>query len=246
MRYHYIYKITFLKGERTAGHYYIGKRTTKNNQAPYNDGYYGSGKIVKDYYKMYPPKEGETIIKEIIEFNASQEENNKREEYWIGDKYETDPLCLNMRAGGTGGHCSTEVANKIRMTKTGKKTGPCSEKRRKAISEARTGKPHPHKSHNLSEEQKHFLSVLKTGTKNPRTDEQKKSIRSKTGKKIVQLTKNGEFIREYSAMGEAEEITGIRADRIGAVCNKIPSRHTAGKFKWMYADEYYEAINNAS
>jgi len=64
-----------------------------------NHKYYGSGTILKKYYQKYPPVEGETIIKEILEYNNSGEENNIREREIIGNLWETDPMCINLKPG---------------------------------------------------------------------------------------------------------------------------------------------------
>ena len=80
MKVHYIYKITFLKGD-LSGHYYIGKRTAnickkkfewsgfntieewaKND--PMFDWYTGSGRVPMDYFKKYKKTLNETFNKE--------------------------------------------------------------------------------------------------------------------------------------------------------------------------------------
>ena len=60
---YYVYKITLLKGS-LAGAYYIGQHRTKKM----NDGYAGSGTILRNYYKVYGEKNGETYTKEIIRY----------------------------------------------------------------------------------------------------------------------------------------------------------------------------------
>lgn len=55
------------------GKYYIGKRTV------------------------------DTYRKTIIELNNSKEDNAKREAYWIGNLWKTDPLCMNQEPGGLNG-----------------------------------------------------------------------------------------------------------------------------------------------
>ena len=96
-KFYYTYKITLLKGS-LAGHYYYGQHRTNNLE----DSYCGSGAIIKNYFKKYPKIEHQTYIKEIISFYNSLEELNKAEFELIGDKYKTDPLCLNLKAGGGG------------------------------------------------------------------------------------------------------------------------------------------------
>lgn len=95
----YIYKIHFLCGF-PSGRYYIGKHKHPNNLK--TDNYVGSGDFCKAYFKKYGKQEGLTYIKEILEINPSEEINNQREELLIGDKYKTDPLCMNLIPGGSG------------------------------------------------------------------------------------------------------------------------------------------------
>ena len=98
-KYHYIYKITLLKGSLT-DHYYIGKHTTLAK--PENCGYAGSGKIVKSYYEKYGKTKGETYDIEILEFNPDKETNAQREEVIVGLNL-GNPYCLNIARGGVGG-----------------------------------------------------------------------------------------------------------------------------------------------
>ena len=157
-KYYYIYKITFLKG-RLKGKYYIGKHIgNKSNMI--NDGYFGSGHMTYNYYKKYPPVVGETITKEILEVCESKEQLAECEKKWIGDLWETDDLCVNMKSGGEGGSGfrSKKTIRKISKSNIGKKR---SEETKKKISEAHKGK----KRKPFSEERKHKLSLIHKGKK---------------------------------------------------------------------------------
>lgn len=102
---HYIYKIHFLCGF-PSGRYYIGKRTYHGRDLS-RDKYTGSGNFCAAYFKKYGTVEGETYIKEILEINPSGEINKDREDFWIGDLWKTDPLCMNQtgaRHGCVGDH----------------------------------------------------------------------------------------------------------------------------------------------
>lgn len=105
--FYYTYKITLLCGS-LKNHYYLGKHSTKN----LNDGYCGSGKILVNYFKRFPKKKGITYTKEIIDFFDTEEQVFKGEELLIGDKWKTDPLCLNMVPGGKGYYCEHDAWNK--------------------------------------------------------------------------------------------------------------------------------------
>lgn len=91
-KFYYTYKITLLKGT-LAGKYYYGQHTTSN----LNDGYAGSGRVLKDYYKKYGKIEGITYVKQILAFYNNLDELNRAEVELIGDKYENDAICLNLK-----------------------------------------------------------------------------------------------------------------------------------------------------
>lgn len=94
---YYIYKIHFLCGFPT-GRYYIGKHIHYGTLD--TDKYAGSRNFCKAYYKKYGKILGETYLKEIIEINPSEDINSLREKELIGNLYISDPLCMNMVAGG--------------------------------------------------------------------------------------------------------------------------------------------------
>jgi group I intron endonuclease len=136
---YYIYKITLLCGS-LSNHYYYGMHKRKSlNIDPLDDKYYGSGKIVNNYYEKYPFEQGVTAIKEIVEYNDTKKENAEREEHYIGNLWETDPLCLNLKAGGIGGggKWSDEQRKKYLSTMTGHIT---TDETKEKISKANTGK----------------------------------------------------------------------------------------------------------
>lgn len=83
MEYFYTYKILFETGE-----YYIGRRKCPNGVLPQNDKYMGSPKTNKNKWKLQKTK----IILNV--FN-SDKEHVIDEENQLGNKWKTDPLCLN-------------------------------------------------------------------------------------------------------------------------------------------------------
>ena len=127
---------------------------------PENCGYAGSGKILKDYYSKYGKEKGKTYSFEILEKNNNTKTNAERENYWIGNLYETDPLCLNLKKGGDGG---------------GAKGMKRTEETRRKISKSLKGNPklsHKGKEHPnfgkhfvLSEDAKKKISIALTGKK---------------------------------------------------------------------------------
>jgi hypothetical protein len=55
-------------------------------------------------------------------------------------------------------------------------------------------------------------------------------------RKIVQLSLDGEFIRKWNSMNEAENYLGITKHKISAVCSG--KRKTTGGYRWMYKEDY--------
>ena len=164
-KYYYIYKITFLKGS-LKGKYYIGKHIG-NNPDLVNDGYFGSGNMCIRYCKKYPPVIGETIAKEILEVCDSKEELAECEKKWIGDLWETDENCVNLKRGGEGGwdFCkgtkySDEHRRKISDSLKGIKRTP---EQNKWNSERQKGEKHPMYGKHLSNETKKKISESNKG-----------------------------------------------------------------------------------
>lgn len=141
---YYVYKITLLKGS-LAGAYYIGQHRTKKM----NDGYAGSGTILRNYYKVYGEKNGETYTKEIIRYCSSIEELNNAEEELVADLYSSDPNCINLIAGGRGKGYSEETRRKISEANKGREI---SAELRKRISDTLKGHPVPDETRKLISE----------------------------------------------------------------------------------------------
>ena len=126
--FYYTYKVTLLKGS-LAGKYYYGQHRTKKLE----DGYIGSGTMIRSYFKKYPIVEGVTYVRQILAFYSDEEELNRAEKELIGDKYETDPNCLNLKAGGTQGKLSS-YQGKAHPWNKGKKHKPLSSESKQKIS----------------------------------------------------------------------------------------------------------------
>lgn len=89
---HYIYKTTCSVTNR----YYIGMHSTNNM----HDYYMGSGKRLRHSIRKYGV---ENHTKEILEFLQTKEELILREIEIITKELVEDPMCMNLREGGTGG-----------------------------------------------------------------------------------------------------------------------------------------------
>ena len=178
---YYIYKITLLCGS-LAGKYYYGKRKLKKGiDNPMGDGYFGSGTIIKQYYKKYPFKQGVTAIKEILELNDTEDQNREREIFYIGDKYETDPNCLNLRAGGNGGVMSEKSRKKESDSLKQYYQSENGKARRKKMSDYLKGKPSMFGDGQRTEQHKKNISIALKGK--PKSEEAvKKQSASMKGK----------------------------------------------------------------
>lgn len=235
--FYYIYKITFLKGN-PKNRYYLGKRTYFGFEIE-KDTYTGSGLFCFAYFKKYGIIEGETYLKEIIEINLDQETNRKREEYWIGDKYETDPLCMNLVKGGYGSadhntlcyvqdkykkdiaqydlygnfirswHGIRETARELGINKNG------------IIACIKEKKPSAFG----------FQWKYWDGTENPIEPFYKILP-------ITQYTRAGEFVATFENPHDAEEELNIDASSIKQVCDG--KRVSAGDYIWRYKNEAFD------
>ncbi len=247
----YIYRITLLCGY-LSGKYYLGKHT-----GFLTDGYAGSGRIVKDYFKKYGRKKNVTYIKEILEFNASIVINSEREREVIGDLWQTDPNCLNCCEGGcTGGlnivpwnkgakGCYSEkTIEKMRNAKLGTtpwnkgKHGIYSNETRTKIGDSARGRKDTtdtrrKKSEKLtgrpvSQQTREKISTAKKGRK--WTIESRQKIM----KPILQFTKDKILVKEWNGAREAGEQLGLSYKQIWKGLNG--QRKYVGGFIWKYKE----------
>lgn len=87
---HYVYQVS----NPLTGEYYIGKRSCS---CPIDqDPYMGSGKIIKHKVKSSRLKWNKVILSVC----PSEEIAYAKERELIGDRWKTDPLCLNLCEGG--------------------------------------------------------------------------------------------------------------------------------------------------
>ena len=91
---YYVYKTTCL----VTGKAYVGKH--KCFTIGVDERYLGSGKILKRAIDKYGK---DNFIQEILEFTSSEEENRKREIFWIKKLNTMVPNGYNISPGGLGG-----------------------------------------------------------------------------------------------------------------------------------------------
>ena len=112
-----------------------------------------------------------------------------------------------------------ETKQKLSNTLKGRKF---SEEHKKKISEATKGRV-------LSEETKKKISDAKKGKESHPGVKNHPNM----SKKVIQLSKDGEFIKEFPSMKEAEREIGLDARHISDCCRG--KQKTAGKSIWRYA-----------
>lgn len=90
--FYYLYEIKNIVNNKI----YVGVHKTKN----INDGYMGSGKIIKNAIEKYGI---ENFVKTIIEYFSTPEEMFAREKEVVNESFLRDHNTYNLRRGGTGG-----------------------------------------------------------------------------------------------------------------------------------------------
>jgi len=107
---HFVYKWT----NNTTGEYYIGKHSGTED-----DGYIGSGKLFKIKYFKDP----ENWERQILHYASSSNGALYAEKNYLGELYKSDPLCLNLIAGGSGSEArlNSTKAKELMSNKLGQK-----------------------------------------------------------------------------------------------------------------------------
>ena len=106
---HYIYKTTC----NVTGKWYVGMHSTINE----NDGYMGSGKILRYSIRKYGV---DNHTKEIVEYCDTRETLVLREIELVTKELISDGFCMNLKEGGSGGFSSEE--HKLKFIESAKKT----------------------------------------------------------------------------------------------------------------------------
>lgn len=107
--YHYVYEIT--NNDPTDDHYYIGRHSDYSDHPLaisdlLVDGYMGSGGNKFQNWKQQTEQNNYALIKTILYMPDTWTKTVQLEAKCIGDKYKTDPNCLNSVAGGTAANVS--------------------------------------------------------------------------------------------------------------------------------------------
>lgn len=103
-KYHIIYKTTCL----VTGRYYIGMHSTND----LDDGYLGSGQVLWKSIKKYGREQHRC---EVLEHHPDRERLALREEELVNPDTLKDPLCMNLRTGGTGNYPGSKAKEETRQ-----------------------------------------------------------------------------------------------------------------------------------
>ena len=265
---YYLYKITLHCG-RLKDHYYLGAHKTDSVDLVL-DGYFGSGIMILKYYEKYPFVQGVTATKEIIEINPDEKTNYKRETVLIGDKWKTDPLCLNLKPGGLGGGEMSEESlkrlsesvsklwldedyrNRIIQSKKGQlpwntgKTGVYSDETIIIMSDAKIGNTPWNKGMSGEYSTQPHSEATKTKISqslmgHPVSEESKQKNRDKKRDKMIRVVKINEN-------GTVSHFCSISVAVLITHESQTSIRRWCEKRKngFMYEIDYLQAINNAS
>ena len=177
--YNYVYLIT----NNLNGKIYVGKHSTDN----LNDGYMGSGKLIKLAYNKYGI---ENFTKQILQFAETEEELNDLEMFYIKD-LDAKAKGYNLTDGGEGtvgykmsNESKQKISNFQKQQNCPWKHNPHSEETKQKISESLKGEKNPFFGKHHSEETKQKLRGRKF------SEEHKQKLReSRLGKTMSEETK---------------------------------------------------------
>lgn len=202
---------------------YVGQTCQEINKRCHNGKAYKLGTKIRQAFDEHG---AENFVCIILEEGLTKEEADERERYWISC-FHTIEYGYNKAIGGPGTiGVIPSLETKKRMSEnhvdmTGENNPMYgkhhTEETKRKISEAQKGE----KSYNYG---KHF------------SDEHKRKIgASQPCKRVQQLTKDGQFVREFSSIAEAARKTGVARSQISQCCSEKPTFVTAGNSVWRYA-----------
>jgi hypothetical protein len=102
--FYYTYKIT----NNVNGHFYIGAHKTSN----LDDGYMGSGTIIKQAIKKYGIH---NFTKEIIKYHDTQDAMYEHEKELVDADLVSNPNSYNIKLGGLGGFDYVNATNSTEL-----------------------------------------------------------------------------------------------------------------------------------
>lgn len=156
---HFVYKVT-----RSDGCFYIGVHSTTT----VNDGYLGSGKIIRASVKKHGV---EAHAREILHFTNTKSEALEIEKHLVTEKMLADPKCLNLKLGGEGGwdHVrwvgrTHSIDARRKMSNSQKLVWTEEKKKQQSVQQSGEGNAHFGKKHSDDARRK-----ISEGNKKPKT-----------------------------------------------------------------------------
>lgn len=197
---HQLYKIK----NKTNGRYYIGVHTGNI----FEDVYWGSGTVISQAIEKYGKDNFDREV--IAEFNNKMD-LFKAESEIVNEEFVNNPMTYNLAIGGTGGNLGTIVNQKISEQMKGEKHMYYGKKRPEHSNWLKENHPFKGKTH--SDE-----TLTKMRDNHPHT------------KKVLQYTKDGDFVKEWASANTAAK--ELRIGHIHKVAQGL--RKSAGGFVWKY------------
>jgi len=128
-----------------------------------------------------------------------------------------------------------EYKNKISKALTGIKRSEETKKKLSKIAKKRIGNKNPMYGKKHNEETKQKIREKALGKKVSENTKKKISQNSKSKRKVNQYDLNGNFIKQYESLMQAEKETGILSQNIGEVC-RGQQKYAKG-YLWRYVDD---------
>lgn len=232
-----IYKIVNKENKK----FYIGSTTEYHRRSKEHLYYLRNNMHYNIYLQEDYNKYGEDAFEfQIIEIVGNKEELLGKEQYYL-DTLKPNYNILIIADRPTGVKRRPETIEKVRQANLGL-VHP--EWRNKIKSEAQGGDNHWTKKriNPFSDKSKKKMSdtkkqMYKDGYINPRKGvklepEMIKSIAEKLSKRVIQLTLNGEFIKEWDSVNQIDRETEFDKSCISLCCRG--KRKTHGGYKWEY------------
>lgn len=211
-------KIYILK-DRLDGMEYIGQ-TCHSLEKRLGDGYKPGTRI-----REAIDRDGiENFDKEILEDGLTDEQADEREQYYIRTRNTIWPNGLNLESGGKHSKVNEVSKRKISETLTGHEVNnEMKEKISNSLKEYFKNHNSPMLGKSHTEETRQKISQSLQG-----------KIYPSHRKRVLQFTKDGQFIAEYPSQTEASLQSGVSQGNIGMCCRG--ERKSAGKYIWSFAD----------